>query len=268
MIRSTSHRRLVAIVVGATALATAGLLAGCGTGQVAETADIVPAVPGANLDLKVDGGVISVRDATVDYTGPEGYPAGKSAALTIRIINGTSSPITLIGAASSVGTVRQVGGATSAAPTAEAPAPVATSAPAASASKPAASASKPAAKASGAPSPAGSAAEPASGAPLASGSAAPAELGSAEIKVPVPGAPDGLIVLSKANSGGTYLLISDLRKALNPGGSVQLKLAFKLADGSTVVLGDSNLPNQQLVVPVAVPQNALPRSPMAASPND
>lgn len=251
--RSTGHRRLVAIVVGATALATLGLLAGCGAGQIAETADTVPAVPGANLDLRVNGGVISVRDATIDYSGPTGYRPGQDAPLTIRIINGTSAPVTLTGATAatsdgttSAGRVLQVGGTPSVAPSAESPVPTTPT------RNPTPKA--PASPSSGSPSSAaGSPSEPASAPPV----------GSPTIKLPIPAAPDGLIILSKANSGGTYLVISELTSPLRPGQSIRLVLTFTLADGSTVQLGASTVAGQQLVVPVAVPLSPEPRSPMS-----
>jgi hypothetical protein len=229
----TGHRRLVGIAIGATALAALGLLAGCGTGQVAETADTVPSVPGANLDLKVNGGLLSVRDATVDYSGPEGYRNGDNAPLTIRVVNGTTSPVTLSGAVAitkdgkaSIGRVLQAGVTPSA---------------------------------SGSPS--ASASESPSGTP--SESPSPAPIGTATIKVPIPAAPDGLIILSKANTGGTYLVISGLTEALRPGQSVRMVLTFTLADGSTVQMGTSTVATQQLVVPVAVPASPAPRSPLA-----
>jgi hypothetical protein len=266
--RSTSHRRRVALAVGATALATAGLLTGCGSGQVAQTAEIVPAVPGANLDLTVDGGLISVRDATVDYPGPQGYQPGEDAPLTIRIINSTPSPVTLTGVTAkvadgttSLGTVLQVGGVPSAAPSEESPVvatPTRNPTPRPSPSGMSSPAS---------PSPGGSAS--AGSAASASASALPSGAvrlgGSPTIKVPIPAYPTGLIILSRANIGGTYLTISGLTRPLRPGMSARLVLTFTLADGSTVALGASNLPGQQLVVPVGVPLSPQPRSPLAIS---
>jgi hypothetical protein len=247
--RPARHRRLAAIVVGTTALAALGLLAGCGTGQVAETADTVPSVPGANLDVEVNGGVISVRDATIDYSGPAGYRAGGDAPLSIRIINGTSAPVTLSGATAmtrdgkgSLGKVLLAGGAPSGAPSAESPVPATP-------------------KASGSGAPASSSRAP-SGSPSGSPSesASPPPPGNATISVPVPAAPDGLIILSKANSGGSYLLINGLTTGLRPGESVRLVLTFTLADGTTVQVGGSTVASQQLVVPVAVPVSPVPRA--------
>jgi hypothetical protein len=83
--------------------------------------------------------------------------------------------------------------------------------------------------------------------------------------VPVPAAPGGLVILSKATTGGTFLVISDLTSALRPGQSVRLVLTFTLADGSTVQMGASTETREQLVVPVAVPLSAAPRSPIGTT---
>ena len=257
MTNSRGHRSLIAIAGGLAALAAGGLLAGCGAGKVSQTADIVPAVPGANLDLTVAGGRISVRNATVDYPGPGGFRRGDNAPLTMRIINGTSSPIgltavTLAGTSADLGTVRQVGGVPSLAPTAEAPAvAVPTRNPTPSPATPRATTSR--------------TARPSRPAATvgAAGSAGPA--GSATIDVRVPATPDGLVILRR-QGGGTYLLIHDLTRPLLPGTSVRLVLTFTLADGSTVQLGSSNAPREQLLVPVAVPLSPGPRSELSLPP--
>lgn len=261
--RSISRRRLVSAVVGVTALAAAGLLAGCGAGQIAETADIVPAVPGANFDLKIDGGVISIRNATIDYPGSEGYKSGDNAPLTLRIINGTTSPVTLTGATATVanstadaGKVVMVGEAPSAAASAESPVPATLPATRNPTPTPKSSGKGHSAAPSASPSPAASPTE----SPSAAGPA-----GSATINVKIPGAPDGLIILSQANSGGTYLEITGLTTPLLPAQTLRLVLTFTLADGSTVQLGNSNVASQQLLVPVAVPESPQPRSPLSFS---
>jgi hypothetical protein len=263
VIRRAIHRRVVTAVLGAAALAAAGLLTACGTGQIAETADIVPAVPGANLNLNINGGLLSVRDATVDYPGPQGYQPGDDAPLTIRIINGTTSPVTLTGAVATTpagatigGKVLQVGGVPSAAPSAESPVPATRAPTPTPATSGRGRSAKPSVSPSASPTASGSASQSASTGPV----------GSPNINVPVPAAPDGLIILSKANSGGSYLAISGLTQALRPGKSVRLVLTFTLADGSTVQMGASTVPSQQLVVPVAVPASPLPRSPLSLSP--
>jgi hypothetical protein len=251
--------RLAALVAGTAALAAAGLLAGCGAGQVAQTANIVPAVGGANLDLRVDGGVISVRDATLAYPGPEGYRAGEDAPLALRIVNSTSSPITLTGVSADAGTVRQVGGSAATEPSPQPPSTEPSTGPSA--------ATGPSALPSGA-APSGSAAAPGSPA-SAEPTAAPSPSGppgSATIDVPVPGAPNGLIILNKTGAEGTYLLVSGLTKGLRAGESVRLILTFTLADGGTVQMGASDRPEQELNVPVAVPDEATQRSPMSLAP--
>ncbi|HEX6501208.1 MAG TPA: hypothetical protein VF054_19580 [Micromonosporaceae bacterium] len=91
----TVRRQVVLAAAGLTAVAAAGLLSGCGAGKLAQTAHMAPAVQGANADVRIDDQLVSVRDAVVVYPGPKGYPAGGQAALSVRVFNQTSKPVTL-----------------------------------------------------------------------------------------------------------------------------------------------------------------------------
>ena len=73
-------------VLGAAALAlgAALVLAGCGAGQITQTATQQAAVNGTHAEVKN----IALRDAAVQYpTSGPGYPAGATPALTLTIVN-------------------------------------------------------------------------------------------------------------------------------------------------------------------------------------
>jgi copper(I)-binding protein len=73
-------------VFGAAALAlgAALVLAGCGAGQITQTASQQAAVNGTHAQVKD----IALRDAAVQYpTSGPGYPAGATPALTLTIVN-------------------------------------------------------------------------------------------------------------------------------------------------------------------------------------
>ncbi|WP_103343610.1 hypothetical protein [Amycolatopsis sp. CA-126428] len=69
---------------GVLALGAALALAGCGAGQITQTASQQPAVNGTHAQVKT----IELRNAAVQYpkSGP-GYPAGATPALTLTIVN-------------------------------------------------------------------------------------------------------------------------------------------------------------------------------------
>jgi copper(I)-binding protein len=83
--QSTPSRRLtrrasIAVLAGAGA---AALLAGCSSGQIAETAEVRPSVQGVNVDV----GSLALRDLTVQYPDGRGYDKGSDAPLVVRIAN-------------------------------------------------------------------------------------------------------------------------------------------------------------------------------------
>jgi hypothetical protein len=91
--RSTYRR---ATVLAAGTVAAAGLLAGCSAGQIAETAQKNPSVQGVNAQAEAPpAGSVKVRDVAVVYKDPEGYPAGGTAPLEVRIFNDTPVPVTV-----------------------------------------------------------------------------------------------------------------------------------------------------------------------------
>lgn len=73
--------------IGACLTAAAALVIGvsaCSAGQVTQTADTVAAVPGANIHV---GEFIQMNDVMITYPGPQGYPAGGTASMILRIFN-------------------------------------------------------------------------------------------------------------------------------------------------------------------------------------
>lgn len=99
----------VALVAGAVVGALA--LAGCGAGQISQTADQVAAVSGAN----VTEAQLAIRNAEIEYpaTATQSialYRAGADAPLSMTIVNESDLPDRLISASSPVaGSVQLVG---------------------------------------------------------------------------------------------------------------------------------------------------------------
>lgn len=260
----SAHRRLVTVLASVAALAGAGLLSGCGAGRVAATADIVPAVPGGNVDYHVTRtDIISVRDVVLDYPLNGAYPAGSSPSLSLRIANGTKMPIVLTGVSATrtdglnaqtrVGPpaatdgVVQIGSPNASASASASPSPTEESpTPAAPSGKPRGSA-EPSVPAS--PSP----------------SASPTPEGNPTINIPIPAAPNGLIVLSRTVAGGVFLQIDGLTQALMPGQSLALVFSFSTADGQPLTLTD---PTASVLAPVNVPANAGPRQAPSQPPTE
>lgn len=224
MSASRSSRRSARLAASAlfAGLALLAALSACSAGQISQTSTQVAAVPGANLtigDPNVDG--IALRDLTIPYLGPQGYPQGGSAPLVVRIFNIGPSTVTLVKVTTDAArAVVLVGG------------PVIT---------PAATAT-PTPTASGTP----------SGSAVPSGSATPnatptptvaAQAGQEKFSIAVASVAYALLVPGQ----GAYLQLIGLKSALLPGQSVHLSFAF--ADGRT---GD-------IVVPVSVPPDAQPR---------
>ena len=93
-----NRRPLVAGALAAVAVATTGLLSACGAGQLAQTAQVQPGVPGINTQAP-DGRQVYVRNAALDYSGPKGYAQGANAPMSLWIFNDTQQVVTLVGVA-------------------------------------------------------------------------------------------------------------------------------------------------------------------------
>ena len=92
---------------GVLALGAALVLAGCGAGQITQTATQQPAVNGTHAQVKT----IALRDAAVQYpTSGAGYPAGATPALTLTIVNQGAQDDSLVSVTTEDGTQATVGG--------------------------------------------------------------------------------------------------------------------------------------------------------------
>lgn len=241
---------IAVLTVGA--LVSVPVLSACGAGQVTATGRMVPAVQGVNATATItsedpnwNGSTVGVRNVQVDYNGPQGYPAGGTAPLTVYIVNGTPAPLTLTGVRAAFSTPgTDVSGSATVvltSPTTAAPAPAATSA-------------APPVTPSGSESPS----------PVVTTPPPPPPAGSATINVTVPQAPAELTQLTPAN--GTYLQLDKLSAPLTPGAIVHLIFTFTLGNGTTLTLGDD--PAQPVDAPFGPPATPLPRSPLSLSPED
>jgi len=219
---------LVRLVVSAVlAAGLAGVVTGCSAGQTTQTDRTVAAVPGAYGDAADRS--VSLRDVLVAYQ-PNGCPAGGTGPLSVNIVNNQlQAPVKLVGVTSDAGTVVSAG---TGEPLTGSGSPSASAAASASAS-----ASRTAAP-SGSARPSGSASPSASPSPSATAA-------FTAVSIPASGyarlAPD---------SGGRYLAITGLTKALRPGESVTLIFTF------------DNRQTVQVTVPMGLPTVAPTRSPI------
>jgi hypothetical protein len=89
-------RRRATTVVAVGVGAVIGLaLAGCGAGQRAQTAEMLPRAPGVNAASP--DGTILVRNAVIEFPGPEGYAAGGGATVQLSVFNDGTAPVRLVG---------------------------------------------------------------------------------------------------------------------------------------------------------------------------
>jgi hypothetical protein len=234
VMRSTGTRR-VALFAGVTSVAALAL-AGCSTGQIAETALKNPSTYGVNIDNS--DGSVAVRGLAVTYVSSKGYPAGANAPLEVSLFNQTTAAITvqigstaLAGADASQGVVsaRSVGlsGGT----------PVASAAAEPTGSRQAA---QPRQTVTGAPS-----IDPSAGAePTATPTPTPSvpAFTPAQITIPALGS-----VSFRPGDKQTLQLI-DLTGPLVPGNSVNLVFAF--SNGATPLI---------VQAPVSIPLSPAPR---------
>jgi copper(I)-binding protein len=223
---SRSSRRSARLAASALFAGFAVLTAvsACSAGQIAQTSNAVPAVPGANLTIgdPATGNTVQLLDMVVAYNGPQGYPAGGSAPLFIRVFNNGPTTVKLVKvtAGNAARTIILVGTAVATPPVA----PTATST----------------ARPSGTPSSAPS------GSATPAPEATPTEAnpgGEESFSIDILPSSYALLVPGQ----GAYLQLSGLSAALIPGQSVPLTFTF--ADGRS----------GEMAVPVGVPEKAQPR---------
>lgn len=221
MTRSIRRPRRAALLLGGAATATALLLSGCGTGQIAETAAMVPTVSGVNIQTADN--LFGLRNLAVRYLDPEGYPTGGDAPLEVTIFNDSLKPVTVTVTSPSARAV-VLGGALAPTPRPSASASASASATPAPTSSPSGS---PSVGATGSPEPTASAPTP------------PPVEQPASILIPA----GEYVVLNKTS--GSFLQLAGLNAALPPGQSVQLVFDF---NGQQV----------KTPVPVAIPLTPPP----------
>jgi hypothetical protein len=193
-------RRAVALLSG---VVGAGLLlAGCGTGQNAETSAKVPPVYGVNAELQTDGGSYKVLNAAVVYA-EDGYESGADAPLELALFNDTGEAVTVRVSSEAAEGVRLVD------PNAT-PSPSPSESPSGSPSESPSDDESPSDEPSESPS---ASAEP-------SESAEPAPAGPATIEIPA----NGFVLLNKAD--GPHLELVGLRTALGEGEPVPVSFDF------------------------------------------
>ncbi len=206
MNRSTSRSVLAGLVV------VGGLaLAGCGAGQIAQTAQQKPTVDGQMAQV----GPIAIRDAALEYPAGGVYERGSDARLRMVVVNTGIAPDTLVSASSPVATDVTISQGASAEATGGG-----TPEPSASASETASPSETPTDTASGTAEPSGSA----SGTPSAGASgrlpptAAPTPE-NARIQIP----PNNYVSFRE---DGPRVLLTGLTQQLRPGQNLRVTLTF------------------------------------------
>lgn len=211
MNRSTSRSVLAGLVV------VGGLaLAGCGAGQIAQTAQDMPTVDGQMAQI----GPIAIRDAALEYPPGGVYESGTDARLRMVIVNSGVASDSLVSVSSAAATSVTISEGGSAAATGSAtPEPGASETASASASEtptPTGTAS-----ASGTATPGGSASPSASQSPSASPTASPTPE-NAQIQIP----PNGYVSFRE---DGPRVMLTGLTRQLRPGQNLQVTLTFQRA---------------------------------------
>lgn len=215
--------RSKAAALSAAALGTVLLAAGCGAGQVAQTAEMQPAVPGANSTPTAGADAsIQLRNVLIAYPGVEGYEQGDNAPLELFIFNTGQRPVTLVEVTTDAARTAHMTGATTT--TASPPPP------------------SPSPSESPHETPTGSPSATPTGLPTAAPTASPSPSG-APVRVPVP--VGGYVELSSTTSSRLELV--ELTRALRSGEAASIRFAFD--NGATFTLD----------VPVGLP--ASPVSP-------
>jgi len=220
--------RVRVALLSAAALGAAALVSGCGAGQISQTADMQPAVPGANSTVGPSAdGSIQLRNVLIEYPGVDGYRQGENAPLQLSIFNTGRAAVTLVRVETDAAAAVTLQGGPIVAGTA-APSPGATAAqphnpPVQTTGIPEASPSKtPSAPASESPEETSSP-TPSESAPTApSGAGSPATAGGGPVSVTVP--PNSYVALSSA--AGATLRLEQLSRAIRPGEAVTMTFVF------------------------------------------
>jgi hypothetical protein len=215
------------------AAAIAGLLSGCGTGQITQTDSQRSSISGVNANSA--DGKIALRDVQLAYAFE--YEPGSAVPLSVRIFNNTFQPARLTSVTSDRGSVVLVGAAPSASPSPSSASPSPSPSPNGSGTRRATA--SPTASASPSPSP-------------SSASPSPSVAGSTKIDVTIP--PASFVIL--ATGASSYLAIASLTGGplmVSESATFTFTFSFTNGDGKPTTVSD-------LAVPVAVPASAVPRT--------
>ena len=203
---STSRGRARILAGSALGAGVAALLAlsGCGSGQLAQTAQQQSAIAGVNGQA----GAVALRNALVPFNGPNGYPQGGTAPIAVSIFNNGLNAVKLVDvtATAAASDVVLVGG-----PAVATPIPSPTSA---------------------APSPSGSGSPSTSPSPAAPAPAPAAPSGQTSFSIPIPSSSYALLMPQY----GTYLQLVGLKQALMPGTAVVVTFTFDDGSSATMTL--------------------------------
>jgi hypothetical protein len=223
-----SNRRLPAVAALGAALAV-GLLGACSAGQIAQTSQIVSAVPGAQGTVEVAGPTqaIALRNVTLDYPGAGGYQKGATAPLAVWIVNGTESTVTLSKVTSDAGPVTISSGGNSGSPCSTprslppvAPSELPTSrVPSTGQASPSASGQSPSTQS---PSTQSSSTQSPSAPASPAASPSPSGAGSADIRVTIPAG--GCVELDRHSA--QFLQIARLADKVDNGSAVPVEFTF------------------------------------------
>jgi copper(I)-binding protein len=259
VIRSTSRSKLAGLVV------VGGLaLAGCGAGQIAQTAQQRPTVDGQ----QAQAGPIAIRDAALEYPTSGVYERGADARLRMVVVNTGIASDALTSVTSTAAPDVTITAGTSAAATGSAsPAPSASDTGSASGSATFSPSPTPSGTESGTPTgtaePPQSSVSAGSGAPsqsasaTASGSASPSGSASAGAS-PTPSASaaqENAQVQIPANGyvsftgDGPSVVLSGLTQELRPGQNLSVTLTFQNAGSVTMTIAVSTPEGQISLAP-------------------
>jgi copper(I)-binding protein len=236
--RSTRGIGIRAAVLCAAGLGTALLISGCGAGQISQTADMQPAVPGANSTVAPGAdNAIQLRNVLLAYPGVDGYRQGATAPLLLHIFNTGQKQVRLVQVTTDAAATVSMRG--SGAPAASA-SPSESPSPSESASASPSESPSPSESAS----PSGSPSESPSASPFASASPTESAVpGGRPVSVTVP---VGSYITLSATSG-TTLQLEGLTRSLRAGEAVTMTFVF------------DNGAEYTLDVPVGLPTAPAPR---------
>jgi hypothetical protein len=245
----TGSKSVAAVL--AACVATVALASACGADLNANTQHVVP--PLAGIDVDSTDHQVGLRDLQIAFPGSQGYRAGATAPLLVRLFNNYPDPVklTCVKVDGAPGTVGLVGGSATSTTPASTPGPTPVSTPSPPVSTPTGGPSGNGKKASPPASP------PASVSPVPASAAPPSPTPTGPVRAPACGSTFSVTVAGFGYAlltpeAGRYLAVSGLDKPLTVG-KPWLNLSFSIDTAN----GSVTLAAQQ--VPVGLPLSPLPR---------